>query len=220
MERQRAWFQDEYWSQFPETLPTHIYFDMDDTLTRTSDYFYNETIKRLADRGDMVGAMEFQKLVADKVPRFNHPTKFVNVNKEIVKVGDYMLDVKPTPLFNFFFLIPGNQPKGVNFGIVTHRGDSKKAKRYTESWLSKQQSYATIKDIHCIHPSNHRSKLDYLLTIHPAGDFLLIDDNPLFDVSVVHPHHRQLRIHTQHCTYGDAYKNQKQVEFRNGMFLL
>lgn len=219
-EQSYHWWDPVTWSDHPLPVPKHIYFDMDDTLTRTTDWFVEQTRLHLVNNGMTDLLQEFERIHGSGGTRFDYPEELTKVNSLLVRNCEYMNQVKPTPLFNYFFLIPGNQPTGTKFGIVTQRGDNKKAEKYTRNWFNQFDMYAELSSIHCIHPKKMPSKVDYLLTIHPDGDFILVDDNPLYDVSVVHPHHRQLRIHTQHATYGETYSKQKQVEYRNGIFFL
>lgn len=216
----RWWSDPATWSGYPFPIPEFIYFDMDDTLTRTTDWFVEQTRLYLVKNkmGDLL--VEFEHIHDSGGTRFDYPEELKKVNSLLVRNCEYMNQVKPTPLFNYFFLIPGNQPTGSKFGIVTQRGDNKKAEKFTGNWFKQFEMAATLSSIHCIHPKKTPSKIDYLLSIHPEGNFILVDDNPLYDVSVVHPHHRQLRIHTQHATYGKAYSNQRVVECRNGMYIL
>lgn len=219
-EQMRYWWEPATWTDHPLPVPKFIYFDMDDTLTRTTDWFVEQTRLHLI-RNEMTDLLtEFERIHGSGGTRFDYPPELTKVNSLLVRNCEYMNQVKPTPLFNYFFLIPGNQPTGSKFGIVTQRGDNKKAEKCTANWFKQFEMAATLSSIHCIHPKKMPSKIDYLMTIHPDGNFILVDDNPLYDVSIVHPHHRQLRIHTQHSTYGNAYSNQRVVEYRNGLYIL
>lgn len=201
-------------------LPSkNIYFDMDDTLTRTTDYVQEETKSILLARGDMDGLEEFDFLIKTEIPRFKYPEKFVEINKQLMESGKYMLEVRPTPLFNYFFLIPGNQPRETNFNILTHRGDTDEVRFKTRSWFNQYTLAATLGKIHAISHVTQPSKIEYLEQLHPDGDFILLDDNPLFDVTVIHPFHPSIRIYDEYSRYL-AYKKQKRVVFKNGLFIL
>lgn len=202
------------------TTPTNnIYFDMDDTLTRTTDYFVNRTKEILAERNDTQGVEEFTRLAESGTFRHLYGEKYVSINKAIVDDRQYILNVNPTALFNYFFLVPGNQPDGVNFNILTHRGVDKRSIQFTKSWFDKFTLAAQVGKIHSICHNKNPSKLEYLNSLHPDGDFILIDDNPLFFVDREHPFSDKIRIFDKHSSY-KAYAKMKTVEFNNGVFLI
>lgn len=214
------WWGPANWDVQKLHIPRNIYFDMDDTLTRTTHYFVSETKKYLIEQGMDDLLVEFEKLHSAGKTRFDYPEELTNINKMIMRKGEYMSKVLPTPLFNYFFLIPGNQPRDTHFGVITHRGDSKKSKRNTTDWFAQFDMAATLGHIYCIHPKKNPSKLDYLMEIHPDGDFLLVDDNPLYDTTINHPHSPNLRIYDAYSKYNGCYSQQKHVVMKNGLFLL
>lgn len=216
---ERLWWEQAMWETPARWIPDNIYFDMDDTLTRTTHYFVNATRQHLVDIGDHEGVAQFNDLIFSGASRFDYPEKFIAINKLIMRKGDYIRDVQPTPLFNFFFLIPGNQPRGSHYGIITHRGPGKKRRRETARWFEKYTMAATLGQIHSISPHQHPSKLDYLKELHPDGNFLLVDDNPLYDTTVEHPYSKHIRIYDAYSKF-DAYKNQQRVVEKNGLYIL
>lgn len=198
---------------------THLYFDMDDTLCRTTDYVQQQTCSRLLERHDLDGFEEFRKLIKTDTFRHHYPEKFKSINSELMKSGRYMLDARPTALFNYLFLIPGNMPKCKSINILTHRGKTSMAMTFTRNWLQYYHAAEHINKIHCISHLDHPSKVDYLASLHKDEPFKLVDDNPFFYVDKEHPFDHRVSIYDQHSKY-DAYKLQKRVEFRNGIFYI
>ena len=202
-------------------FPTrNVYWDMDDTLCRTTDWFRQKTKDYLIERNDFDGLREYQELIENDIPYLNYPQKFMLINKELTLSKGYILEAKPTPLFSYFWLFHGHQPEGVNFNVITHRGVDEDVETMTREWFSKQNPVAELGRLHCLNHVDHPSKIRYLEKLHPDRDFILIDDNPLFDIETVHKEHPCIRIYDQYSSYGEAYSNQKRIVFQNGIYLL
>ena len=195
-----------------------IYFDMDNTLSRTSDYQKQEVEKELIKIGDLEGLEEFKFWCMSGEPRYKYPSPYNTMLSDIIKNKDYILNLKPTPLFNYFFLTPGNKPKMSVFNILTHRGEDIEAKNLTSQWIHSFKPCVDIKEIHSISHKKNPSKIEYLSKLHPDGNFIIVDDNPMFYTDKEHPYHKQIRIFDMYDKYEIAYKNQIKVTYYKGFF--
>lgn len=200
--------------------PLHIYFDMDDTLCRTTDYQRLQIETLLIKENRIEDLEEFRFLCMTNKPKHKYPEKFSSLFRQILEDKKFMSEVKPSVLFHYFFLIPGNQPNNTTFNILTHRGEDEETLIRTKGWVYKYNPIPTIRKFHCISHEKHPNKLDYLFNLYPEGNFILVDDNPLFDIEKVYPKYPQLRIFNMYSDYSKAYQNQKYVSFENGIFNL
>lgn len=192
---------------------TNIIFDMDDTLTQTSHYFAERIFKKAKQDGrdDMIEAYKNHIKTGGQLS-FKHPDIGQYIYAEL---GDpsYMLNVKPTRLFNQVFITKEMREliHKKNVHIATHRGFQKHGEAYTRQWLCEHNADKYITDLHCLDSNDHPDKVAYLQAIY-GDDFILIDDNPLHDLKVEHPENKRVIIYNE---YGDypAYRNQNFLIF-------
>lgn len=191
-------------------------FDMDDTLCKTTKYVKEHILKWGESNLSSKSFLELKEMCNKNTLEWEGYWKDLLFEK-VFNNEKFILEVKPTRLFNYFFLIPGNLPRGVNVSICTHRGDFKHGLEFTKKWFKQFDLAVTIKDIHCI-PSDV-SKVPYLI-FETTGNFLLIDDNPLgIAKEEIHDFNPFVRIYDEECKY-DCYKNQSKVIFQNGLFII
>lgn len=194
----------------------HLIFDLDDTLVRTQDYITAVMTKRFLEMNKphllnlMIshlkkeGGLTLNKEIRD------------HIYHEVIAKERFMLEALPTRLFNYFFLVPGNIPKGIKVSLCTHRGFSKNGLKYSKNWIQQFNPITEIDKIHCLNSTHHPDKIKYLKNIY-GDDFYLIDDNPFHGVDKIYEEDKNVIIYDECCTY-NAYKKQNRLVFTNGIY--
>ena len=201
-------------------MTTNVYFVMDETLIRSSDYFNEKVRELLISRKEYHLIDELETLIESGKSTECLPQSFPQFYKEVLVLNDYMKDVKPTSLFNYFFKVPGNKPRDVEFSIIITRGKRKESYHKTKKWIEAQDPCVVIKDIHFVNDRKESSKLNYLLKLHPDGDFILVVDRPLTYIDDNHHSIRHVRISDPHNKFRKEFKHQVRVKHEPGFFNL
>lgn len=190
-----------------------IVFDMDDTLTQTSYWIAEQLYARWEKEGrdDLIKIHRDHTQIEGQIS-LKHPEIYAHIY-DLLGDPEFMLKLAPTRLFNKVFkektlygLI-----KNKRVIVATHRGFHAEGKAFTEQWLTQHRAMEKIETVHCLDSKVHPNKVAYL-TEHYGNDFLLIDDNPLHDLTAEHPENRRIIIYNE---YGDypAYRNQNFLIF-------
>lgn len=193
----------------------HLVFDLDDTLTRTSDYFRQELIDYFVRREEWKNLEVLARHATDNM--FKLPQSFRDIIRErIVEPETYILNVRPSLLFNYYFLIPGNIHSDTKVSICTMRGVTPNAMEKSQQWLDLYRPVVNIHDIHVLNPEQTPSKLDYLRNVY-GDEFLLIDDNPFFDVTKIHERDTDTVVYEGCVQYG-CNRHQNKLVFEDSRF--
>lgn len=194
--------------------------DMDDTLTDTQEEVVLRLRRKLYDRA----GWDDLKWVYDSVhanrKNGKHSTMLYPehlrkiINKEIIRVGDYVTTVKPSELITsgalrqLIYRLQDKLGKD-NFTavIATHRDNEIGVRENTEAWLKKHGHYDCLDAIHHIDGRKHGNKIDYLKNHYPEHEILLLDDNPFGDLRTVHDFNESVLVYEGLCNY-EAYQHQ------------
>lgn len=197
-----------------------LVFDADDTLTQTSRYIFNTLQHNMMAQGRYdPDLQEKLDILAHAVsPRTGIPFPIVEqrslqkrVWEEVISQPNYMLEVEPTELFEYYFKQHHPDMEGKTIALCTHRGWSDKARHFTELWLDRQKPVVTIKEEDChfldSRIPDQKNKVAWLRKLY-GDDFLLIDDNPFYDRTILYEAHPNIVIYDKYRQYV-AYKNQR-----------
>lgn len=194
----------------------HLIFDLDDTLVRTQDYITEVMTIRFLE----LGKPHLLKIMLEHLKKEGGLTLDVEIRDyvfhEIIAKQRFMLEALPTRLFNYFFLIPGNIPKGTKVSVCTHRGYAKNGLTFSKRWFEKYKPVINIEDFHCLDSKKTPDKIKYLKNLY-GNDFYLIDDNPFHDVINIHEEDENVLIYDECCKY-KAYQKQHRLVFDNGIY--
>lgn len=193
--------------------------DMDDTLTNTQEEVVIQLRRKLYDRA----AWDDLKWVYDSVHANRkdglHSTMLYPehlrqiINKEIIRVGEYVNTVKPTSLITdgkLAQLIVSLKAKlGDDFTaiIATHRNHEENVKQGTHDWLGNVDFAKHLDGVHFIDGRKHGNKIQYLKSLFPEHEILLLDDNPFGDLHTVHEFNESVLVYEGLCNY-EAYQHQ------------
>lgn len=188
-------------------------FDMDDTLVDTYGFIYAFMLQFYTDRG-MQTELDYIMGMHKKGHSSLQWSKWVSddVYYQIIKKHSYMVDVKPTALLSPEFISMCNNlihvyPEVIEFVICTHRGFTSYGKPLTEEWLEENKVNHIFKTVHALDRKNNANKIAFLQKEYPGCEIRLVDDNPMHDGEVVHPHMPELIIYDK-ITALPGYANQ------------
>lgn len=190
-----------------------IVFDMDDTLAQTSIYIRDLLFARwkLEKRDDLVEVYNRHTAHEGQIS-ITQPEIRQHIY-EILSDPTFMLKVEPTRLFDRIFKTKGMYKliKNKRVVITTHRGFHDVGKEYTEQWLKDHKADKYIETVHCLNSTENPDKIQFLKKIY-GDDFILIDDNPLHDLTKEYWEDPRILIYNE---YGDypAYRNQNFLIF-------
>lgn len=191
-------------------MRTHLIFDFDNTLTRSDQYFKHTLIDYFLETRDYDNLEYLAAHAEDNV--FELPQNFIDIVREkAIKRELYMLEASPTKLYRYYFLTPGNLNSRTKVSICTNRGITPNGMAKSTQWLKTFKPCCQIEDIHMLDPRKTPSKLDYLSNVY-GNDFLLIDDDPFYDISKVHEKDHRVAVYEEETKYV-AYQNQNKIVF-------
>lgn len=184
-------------------------FDMDDCLTKTQSYIHKRMLDYFVKEGMVEQLTEYKNLIKKDIKSLDFPKYYSDlIWKEVISDSTYMLNVKPTRLYTHFF----NECLDEEVAICTHRGWNERGEELTKLWFELNNCKANIVDFHVIKSKEHPNKIEYLDSIYGDRNYILFDDNPLYDRSIIHPYNDKVRIFDEENKF-KAYSNQKRIKF-------
>lgn len=202
--------------------------DMDDTLTDTQE----EVVLRLRHKLYDTAAWDDLKWVYDAVHanRKNglHSTMLYPehlrkiITRDIIREGSYVKTVKPTKLItdgeflNMLYRLKDILADDLTIIIATHRNAESGVQENTHDWLDRYDISRHLNGVHFIHGGKHSNKIDYLKSLFPEHEILLLDDNPFGDLHTVHAPNESVLVYQELCNY-EAYKHQNKFSSVNAL---
>lgn len=191
-------------------------FDMDDTLTKTNAYI-NKHIKIYFQQNNMMKEYDFIINNEATLSTMMYPDWIkVHVDREIIGPGLYMLNSEPTQLglrncWRELQDFKNEYPSEISYVICSHRGFHVFGDLYTRTWLETMMLSHLIDDIYMLDGKDNPNKVEYLKSIYPDSEIILVDDNPCHDFTKDHPEMEELVIYDKVNKY-EGYSNQKTFE--------
>lgn len=202
--------------------------DMDDTMTDTQEEVVLRLRRKLYDRADWDSLKWVYESVNANRKDGLHSTMLYPehlrqiINKEIIREGSYVRTVKPTKLITdgqlikMLYRLKDVLAEDLTTIVATHRGVENGVKENTVDWLDRYDVSRHLDDVHFIHSGKHSNKIDFLKSLFPDHEILLLDDNPFGDLQTVHAPNESVLVYQELCKY-EAYKHQNKFTSINSL---
>lgn len=202
--------------------------DMDDTLTNTQEEVVTRLRRILYDRAMFDDLKWVYDTVHTNRKDGKHSTMLYPphlreiINKDIIREGGYISTVKPTKLITdglfsqLWYRLHDVLGNDLTTIIATHRNNEQDVFENTVDWLDRHDFSKHINDIYFIDNKKHGNKINYLKSLFPQHEILLLDDNPFGDLHTVHAPHESVLVYEELCNY-DAYKHQNKFRDVNSL---